>query len=201
MAHVFRLEPSQKIQQWDKVSLRTQLKIAEHHDAADWYQLTDEASAQACLTYIQALEDLVKQSVPVAIICDPAHMDVRKDTGALVMDKVVTDMLPLDAYDVIVVNPHKITKKDPFEFQGSCCMLWTLNGAKKALKFAYPIEQCTDAFVSLLSRMGLLNVTYVHVPEIRRKKFMHRKCMETSWAAMILLVFMGILVYVLFTHM
>lgn len=201
MAHVIRLDTSRKVPQWNKVSLRTRLKLAEQHGTTDWFQLGDEASVQRCLAYIRALEDIVKNSVHATVICDPEHVDVRSDTGPLVMNKVLSDMLPLDAYDVIVVNPHEITSKDPFEFRGSCCMLWTLNGAKKALKFAYPIEQCTDAFVNLLSRLAILNVTYVHVPEIRRKRVMHRKCMETSWLAVLLLVLIGILVYVMFTHM
>lgn len=200
MAHVIRLDTSREVQQWNKVSLRTRLKLAEHHDATDWFQLGDENAVRRCLAYIHALENIARDSIPVTVICDPEHVDVRSDTSTLVMNKVIYDMLPLDAYDVIVVNPHEITRKDPFEFRGSCCMLWTLNGAKKALKFAYPIEQCTDAFVSLLSRMGVLNVTYVHVPEIRRKRFMHRKCQESSWTAIFLLVLIGVLVYAMFTH-
>ena len=195
MAHVIRLDPSQEVPQWNKVSLRTRLKIKEHHDITDWFQLSDELSVQKCLAYIRALEEIVRQSIPATVICDPEHVDVRRDTGTLVMNKVMSDMLPLDAYDVIVVNPHEVLKKEPFEFRGSCCMLWTLNGAKKALKFAYPIEQCTDAFVNLMSRLGILNVTYVHVPEIRRKRFMHRKCQDSSWLAVLLLVLIGVLVY------
>lgn len=141
-----------------RVSIRTRLKIHEKQDRTEHYQINTVGAIGCYLSHMLALEEIVKQEVPYGIVCeDDLHVSpkvVRDRTLA----QYIMDHVDDTNFDLIVVNPYQVRRKNPLSFTGCYCLVWSLEGARKALSMAFPVEQHLDSYLSLLNEISMLRV-------------------------------------------